>query len=197
MARSVEHRGTIGRALAPWVLILSAPVLASCAYVNAVPVKPGSQTQGVRIYEQKPLLVVSAEDVKVVLVPNYNRAYALQFGSFLAKHDFAIEMPGGIVNKITSNSDSTGVAIAIVNLISKAVETGNPIGAAFSGAGNEGLGGRVQVYSVDFSDDGELIGLTPLLHGDPLLPLPQRRALGAGQTPAPAAPAGAGKIDPK
>src|SRR4051794_14956317 len=92
-------------------------LLPGCAYVSAVPVPPGSQAEGIRIYDVKPLLVVAGNQVSVVLVPNYNRAYALRFGSFLAKHDFAATLDGGILSKVSSNQDTTTVAVALVNLV--------------------------------------------------------------------------------
>ena len=68
---------------------LSIPLmLCACANVRAIPVEPGSKVEGIRIYDVKPLLVVSSTSVNLLMVPNYNRAYALQFSTFVAKHYF-------------------------------------------------------------------------------------------------------------
>ncbi|WP_164135272.1 hypothetical protein, partial [Stenotrophomonas maltophilia] len=64
----------------------------------------------------KPLLVVSGAQVSVALVPNANRAYALQFNSFLAKHEVTAEFANGFLSKLTSNQDTTALAIALVQL---------------------------------------------------------------------------------
>ena len=79
----------IGRRLAaPLVAIVagtlvSGALVSGCAYVTAQPVRPGERISGIRIYDVKPLLVVSGENVTIQMVPNYNRAYALRFGGAL------------------------------------------------------------------------------------------------------------------
>lgn len=176
------------------VMALSVSLLSSaCAYVTAVPAPPGAPVEGVRIYDVKPLLVVTGNQVTVLLVPNYNRAYALRFGSFLAKHDFTVEMQNGMISKIASNQDTTTVAIAIVNMITKAVETGNSIADAFSKKSDASVpGGRLQVFDIVFDDVGNIVSLRPLVADRQLLRTPATAAGGATMIP-PALPnAGAG-----
>ena len=80
-----------------------------CAYVTAQPVKPGDRINGIRIYDVKPLLVVTGETVTLQYVPNYNRAYALRFGAFLAKNHFQASMTNGLLTNVNANLDSTGI----------------------------------------------------------------------------------------
>jgi hypothetical protein len=153
------------------LFIGSSLALAGCANVSAIPVGPGSNVRGIRIYDIKPLLVVSGENVSVVMVPNYNRAYALRFSSFLAKHDFEADFQNGFITKVKSNQDTTAFPIALVNLIQEAVKTGNPVGQAFSAKGG-GTGNRFGVYDIVFDQDGNLVGLRRLISDSSLIRVP-------------------------
>lgn len=147
--------------LAALLVMLGLAGLASgCAYVTAQPVKPGDRINGIRIYDVKPLLVVTGETVKVEFVPNYNRAYALRFGAFLAKNHFQASMTNGLLTNVNANMDTTAIVEVLKTLADKV-----PVG--FSGTGapaaTGGLKDRFQVYDIVFDDDGNLVGLRPLL----------------------------------
>lgn len=143
-----------------------------CANVTAIPVKPGSNVSGIRIYDVKPLLVVTGINVSLLMVPNYNRAYAVRFGAFLAKHDFQAEFQNGFLAKLQSNQDTTAVPIALINLVQEAVKAGVPIGTAFSGQADGGSGNRFGVYDIVFDEEGNLVGLRPLVSDSTLLKVP-------------------------
>ncbi|MET2827401.1 hypothetical protein [Mesorhizobium shangrilense] len=160
--------------------------LSGCAYVSATPVRPGQIIDGIPIPTVKPLLVISGTQVSVLLVPNPNKTYALRFGSFLAKHDFKLDMQSGMIASLTSNQDSTEVAIALVQTIQKAVETGHSLGSAFGGTTPTSDSGRVQVYDIVFDESGNLIGLKPLAFQSDLMKVPASQAAGVGATPKPA-----------
>jgi hypothetical protein len=160
----MEWRTRVGAAL---LCALGMALLGSgCAYVTAQPVKPGDRINGIRIYDVKPLLVVTGETVSLQYVPNYNRAYALRFGAFLAKNDFQAQMSNGLLTSVHANMDTT----AIIELL-KALAAKIPEG--FSGAGTPaakgGIKDRFQVYEIVFDDDGNLVGLRPLLLESQLL----------------------------
>jgi hypothetical protein len=172
--------------------------LAGCAGVTAVPAPPGSTVQGIRIYEQKPILIVSGQKVEVGFVPNTSRAYALQFYSFLAKHDLTASFSSsGTLSSLTSNQDTTGVAIALLNLVNKAVKEGGGLPSAFSGTTASTLNERVQVYDFVFDDNGELIQLRPLIRQSDLLRMPRQRESQAfpGTAPGTTGQMPAGRID--
>lgn len=141
----------------------TASVPAGCAYVTAQPVKPGDRINGIRIYDVKPLLVVSGDNVTIQMVPNYNRAYALRFGAFLAKNDFEASVSNGILTTVKANMDSTDFIKVITALIEKVPGPAK----GFSGPGDKeppgGIKDRFQVYDIVFDDDGNLVGLKPLL----------------------------------
>lgn len=147
-------------ALALAAMLGVASVSAGCAYVTAQPVKPGDRINGIRIYDVKPLLVVSGDNVTIQMVPNYNRAYALRFGAFLAKNDFEASVSNGILTTVKANMDSTDF-IELLKVLAEKIPEG------FSGQGAPatpgGIKDRFQVYDIVFDDDGNLIGLTPLL----------------------------------
>lgn len=134
---------------------------AGCAYVTAQPVKPGDRINGIRIYDVKPLLVVSGESVSLQFVPNYNRAYALRFGAFLAKNDFQAAMSNGVLTSVHANMDTTAIIELLKTLADKI-----PVGPAGANAAARTAGGvkdRFQVYDIVFDDDGNLVALRPLL----------------------------------
>jgi len=139
-----------------------------CAYVTAQPVRPGDRINGIRIYDVKPLLVVSGENVTIQMVPNYNRAYALRFGAFLAKNHFDATISNGFLTKVNANMDSTDFIKVLTALVEKLPD----IPEGFSGSQPKEPGGiknRFQVYDIVFDDEGNLIGLTPLIAKEQLL----------------------------
>lgn len=166
-----------------WGLCLIFAV-AGCANVSAVPVKPGSPVAGIRYYDVKPLLVVSGESVTPIIVPNYNRGYALKFSTFLAKHDFEATFQSGFLTTIKSHQDTTALPIALVELVKAAVSSGNQIGDAFANKAG-GTGDRFGIYDIVFDDEGNIVGLKQLLVDTTLMKVPP-----AGGTTAPPPPPG-------
>ncbi len=140
----------IARAAA--VAALSA-VLGGCAYTVVYPIDANNRTaQGIRYYEVKPLLVVTKETADIKFVPNPDKAYAVQFGAFLAKNDFSIDLEGGMLKKLGSNQDtSAGVA----DLLKQAATKFLPITALESKGAEAPV---VAIYEFVFRD-GELVRL--------------------------------------
>ena len=156
------------RFVPPALMLLAAGLSAGCAYVTAVPRKPGERINGIPIYDVKPLLIVSGDNVTIEMVPNYNRPYALRFGAFLAKNNFDASLQNGIVTHVKADLDSTKFIEVLTALIGKL-----PDAKGFSGpAGGPSAGGikdRFQVYDIVFDDEGNLVGLRPLLDEPNLL----------------------------
>ena len=149
-------------------MLMAAALTAGCAYVTAVPRKPGERISGIPIYDVKPLLVVTGENVQVQIVPNYNRPYALRFGAFLAKNNFEASMQNGILTTVKADMDSTEfikLLTALVNKLPDAKGFSGPDGGASAG----GIKDRFQVYDIVFDDEGNLVGLRPLLDQPNLL----------------------------
>jgi hypothetical protein len=145
--------------------------LGGCAFVEAVPIQPGSNTTGIPIPQVKPLLVVGSS-VQVIMVPNTNKQYALRFGSFLAKHDLTVDLTQGMLQSIVSNQDSTAVPVAFLAALGQAAAAGhNLLGGAFAAQASTG-GGRLQIYDIVFDDDGNLVGLKPLIRKQDLIVVP-------------------------
>ena len=137
-----------------------------CAYVTAVPVKPGDRISGVRVYDVRPLLVVSGENTEIKIVPNYNRAYAMQFGSFLAKNDFKMTLKDGMISQLDANLDTTEFIKLLTAIVDKLPAPGKSLSEDTRVAG--GVQDRFQVYDIVFDDDGNLVGLKPLIFTDEL-----------------------------
>jgi len=142
-----------------------------CAYFSAEPILPGSYTSGVPIPQVKPLLVVGST-VDVILVPNTNKQYAVRFGAFLAKHDLTLSFQNGMLQHIDSKQDSTDVPKAFFSALSEAAQSGhNLLGGAFAGHASGG-GGRLQIYDIVFDEEGNLVGLRPLIKKRDLIAVP-------------------------
>lgn len=152
----------------PTALLLAA-LLGGCAYVTAVPAPPGSSVSGIRIYDVKPLLIVNGENVTIELVPNYNRAYALQFGAFLAKNNFEASIANGQITNVKADMDSTEFIKVLTALIEKLPGPGQ----GFSGPGAKtpsgGIQDRFQIYEILFDNSGNLSELRPLVSQADLL----------------------------
>lgn len=154
-------------------------LVAGCAYVTAKPLKSSSDTttEGIRVYDIKPILVVSNQTVEVKLIPNADRAYAIQFGAFLAKNDVTLELENTAFKKITANMDSTRFIEFLENLGKAAIENAEKLGAL--GGETRGSAPRsVWVYDFVFDGNGNIKELRPLIvdgGGPPLnIPVPPR-----------------------
>lgn len=161
----------MGRSL-PWRCITAAALAATlggCAYVTAVPAPPGSNVSGIRIYDHKPLLIVNGENVTVEMVPNYNRAYALQFGAFLAKNNFEASIANGQITNVKANMDSTEFIKVLTALIEKLPAPGQGFSGPAPKTPSGGIQDRFQVYDIVFDNDGNLVGLRPLVSQADLL----------------------------
>ncbi|WP_131833445.1 hypothetical protein [Ancylobacter aquaticus] len=156
-----------------------APLLGGCAYVTAIPVPPDSTIEGIRFYEVKPILIVNDQAVDIQMVPNYNRAYALRFGSFLSKHTMDVTFERGFIKAMKSEQDATAFIQLLTTLADKIPLT------SFSGtATTGGATGRFGVYEFVFDEEGNLVRLRPLLRREDLMILPavgQQKV--ASQTP--------------
>ena len=156
--------------------------LSGCANVTAVPAPPGSNVSGIRVYDVKPILVVTDQETKVVLVPNYNRAYALQINSFLAKNDVDIELDTGMVKTIKSDQDTTAI-IELFKTLADKIPT--PLSGASHSATGAGATSRFAIYDFVFDDEGNLLGVRPLVTESQLGPRPKTVAIPAAIPPAP------------
>lgn len=152
---------------------------AGCAYVTAVPVKPGDRISGLRVYDVKPLLVVSGQNTEIKIVPNYNRAYAMQFGAFLAKNEFKMTLKDGIVSQLDANLDSTEFITLLAKIVDKVPVPGQGLSDQRTAGGVQD---RFQVYDIVFDDHGNLVGLKPLIFTDDLRPLKTTQVAPASQT---------------
>lgn len=143
------------------VQILAAFALAACASATAVPVSYDSSVQGFRIYDVKPILIVNGQNTSIELIPNYNKAYAVQFSAFLAKQDFTLDVERGMLKKLDSKQDSTAAIVLLQDLLKQVAPA--LTGVAMSGKVEGGTENRFQVFEFVFADDGNLVGLRPLV----------------------------------
>ena len=135
-----------------------------------MPAPPGSDVKGIRIYDVKPLLVVAGSKAEILLVPNYNRAYALKFGAFLAKNDVTIDFSNGFIDNLTSKQDATAFSLKFIDVLGSAAEKGVSLFEGFSG-GTAGREDSIEIYEFVFDEDGNLLEMRPTpihRHGIPV-----------------------------
>lgn len=155
--------------------VIGAALLSGCSYTTAIPVEPGSRVSGIRVYDVKPILIVTRDSYKVEMVPNYNRAYALRFGAFLAKNDTNVTMANGMVSAVDVKLDSTA-ALKLLELAAGKILP--QAGQATSGNSQDGV--VFAVYEFRFDDAGELIGLLQVPLGQYPPPVPVAAASTGG-----------------
>lgn len=163
------------RARLYWIWVAASLVCGGCAYTNVVPVDPHDQiTQGFRVYDSKPILIVG-QSLEIKFVPNYSKAYAVQFGAFLSKNDFSIQVDNGVVKQLDSKLDTTGIIELLKTVVEKTLPT---VVGAPSGSGGIQTVTSVQIYDFVFDDEGNLIALrrVKFIGGAPRLPTPPSNA---------------------
>ncbi len=167
------------------VAMTACAALGACAQTTAIPLAPGDNvTQGVRIYDKKPILMVFNKGATIEYIPNYNRGYALQFTAFLAKNDVKAQFENNSISKLDSNLDSTEIIKLLTTIASGLIGAPPPANPKPS-AGEMALGPLRAMYEFQFSDEGDFAGLRRMDSGFPR-PLPE----------APSAPPPAGGGNP-
>ena len=146
------------------------------------PFTPNSTESGLRVPEGEPLLVVGSS-VQVIMVPNPNKGYVLQFFSFLAKHDLEAQFQNGMLVSLTSNQDSTAVPVAFLAALGQAAQAAKTsLLGAFAGSAPGGSN-KFQVYRFIFDGAGNLTGLDPLIKYETLLDVPTAISIPVPSTP--------------
>lgn len=151
-------------------------ILSGCAYVSSYSYDASDYTNGIRIPDQIPLLVVTGSETKVIYAGNPNKGSALRFGSFLAKHNFEATFSAGNLTSIKSDQDTTEVGLKLIELVQKSIVEGTQIADAFSSKDGEtsGAGNRYGVFKFEFDELGDFVGLTPLISSSGLIVVPQQ-----------------------
>lgn len=145
------------------VVIAAGLILSGCTYFTAERVVGSdNKTEGIRIPDQKPLLIVTGGQVSTVMVPNPDRATAIRFGAFLAKHDVSLDFGNGVLSKVTSNQDSTTIVNSLIDLAKTVAQNAEKLAAAFSTQGSQ-FTTAFQIYEIMFDGSGSISQLKPLL----------------------------------
>jgi len=132
-------------------------VVSGCAWVSVTDVsKARGSPDGLRVYTPRTYVVVSGSTVSTVTVPDCSREYAIDFGSFMSKHDVEIELESGMVKKLTSKQDSTAVPTALIGVVNEALKAGAEVGDAFgetdAGAPTAGDRTTLGIFEADCRD---------------------------------------------
>jgi hypothetical protein len=138
-------------------------VLSGCAYTTAKPVPFADRdTKGFRVYEPKPLLLVTDKTTQVVFVPNFDRGYAVRFGAFLSKNDITLKTTEGALTEVTSHIDTTAALTLLQTLGQTALQQVDKLKAL--GASVDGkIPGMEGVYDFEFDVAGRFTGLKRLM----------------------------------
>jgi uncharacterized membrane protein YgcG len=109
------------------------------------------------------VIIVSGGNVSVTMVADNQHQLAVQWGVFLAKHDFEADFGSNGLARIESNADTTALPVALVNLAGQALKAAGGAGALLSGTGPSPSGTvSLQIFDVGVNPDGTL-KLIPLL----------------------------------
>jgi hypothetical protein len=146
------------------ILPLAFTVTASCTTFTARQVDLTQDLakvpHGILVPEEIPLLVIANGQASIVMVRSPNRATAISFGAFLAKHDVELDFEAtGHLSKVVSNQDATAIPTALIDL-AKTVADKLPTGLGLSAS--SGQSNAMQIYSIIFKD-GAIDSLKPLL----------------------------------
>jgi hypothetical protein len=140
------------------VTVIALLLCSGCAGTTSTPVAYGDRkTEGFRIYDPKPLLVVTNKTAQVVFVPNFNRGYAVRFYAYLSKNDVTLKTADGAMTELGSHLDTTAALTLFQTLAQEAlkqVDKLKALGSAVDGTitGKEGL------YEFEFDDNGRFVG---------------------------------------
>jgi hypothetical protein len=90
---------------------LLAAGLHGCASVSTTPADPKSPPDGIRVHPTRVYLFVDNEKSRshVVYAPDPESAYDVKPTSFLAEHDFKLDIDAGQVKSLTSNANPAAV----------------------------------------------------------------------------------------
>jgi len=143
---------------------LVAILVASCTTFTARQVDPRDpNVRGLLIPQRIPFLVIENGVVRIDMVNSPDRATAIEFGAFLAKHDVQVDFhDNGALKMVKSNQDSTAIPLKLLEVAGSLAEHLLPEGAGFSGAEGR-TATSTQVYRIVFRD-GNIDSLVPLFN---------------------------------
>ena len=145
--------------------------LSACAWADVKPIGyQDRSSEGVRVYDPKPLLIVtpakydkegkqiSAGSTTLTFIPDYTRGYAVTFGTFLAKNKASVQIKEGILTQFDSDQDTTGLLSLLQSLGSEALKNVDKL-AALGEEISSAIPGLDGIYEFVFDENGTFIGL--------------------------------------
>jgi galactitol-specific phosphotransferase system IIB component len=149
----------IAKCIFRFSIVAAAASTAGCGYTRVVPVDQHDRfTEGLRICETKPILIVTPASSQIQFIPNYSKMYAVQFGAFLAKNEFSIKVDNCNVTQLDSKLDSTAIIELLKSLAGELIPKPP---AAKTTAGEPIMGPTAIIYEFIFDDYGNIVRLKP------------------------------------
>jgi hypothetical protein len=139
------------------LIVLCAALTGGCAWTSVHPVDYGDRAApGLRVYDPKPLLLVTSSGVSVVFVPDFERAYRVEFGALLAKNNVSLKTSQGALTDLQSAMDTTGPLTLVQTLGQTALEQLPKLRAL--GADVEGtIAARTGLYEFEYDRQGRFV----------------------------------------
>ena len=132
---------------------------AGCAATSAVPVPYADRaTEGFRVYDPKPMLLVTSKSAQIVFIPNLDRGYAVRFWAFLAKNDITLKTTDGAMTELSSHLDTTAALTLLQTLGQEALKQVDKL-KALGGPVDGTIPGKEGLYEFQFNERGEFRGL--------------------------------------
>lgn len=148
------------RAIQVMVMALTAGSMCSaCASTIAAPVSfADRETKGFRVYDPKPMLLVTNKNAQVFFVPNYSRGYSVRFWAFMSKNDLTLKTADGAMTELGSHIDTTATLTLFQTLAQEALKQVDKLKAL--GSNVEGtITGEEGLYEFLFDANGNFTGL--------------------------------------
>ncbi len=144
------------------LLILLLPSLISaCAYTTSKPVEYASKEEGFRIYDPKPVLVITCQSVQIATLPDFTRGYAVNFDAVLAKNTSSVQVTEGQLTQASANLDDTAPLQLLQAWGEKALGSAQALAALGSPVSGT-IPGMLGIWLIDYSPDGNIASLHPI-----------------------------------
>jgi len=117
-------------------LLVACGLEAGCAYTIVKPVERGDlDSRGYRYYDPLPLLLEGCTTTQIVYVPDFQRGYAVQPRTWLAKQDHELQLADGRLSQTKTSTDTTAILTLIQNVATEAIKNAASLAALSDAAG--------------------------------------------------------------
>lgn len=141
-------------------------------------------TEGLRVYDPLPLIIVTCQNVQLISIPDFNRGYAVSFDAFMAKNESTAKVTEGLITELSAKLDNTGLLSLLQSWGEKALGSAKDL-AALGAQVPGGIPGLEGVWRPNFDAQGRFTNMTQVHAATQSCPDPNGGAPVPGGKPAP------------